>query len=412
MARGGVFWRPSLLTADDLSYPCDHPEVVFHLGGPALSYLKRRLGVFADIMRGMAKEGVIVTAVPLSEASRAQAAADDRFHIFFHSRMQGPRYLNFKSGYLPDYYFCDPNGFAGFSTITDKVWHAPDRHASALFRERLFADYVTANRTKIKQEQGETEAPPEGAIAVFLQTSNDVVLQLKRFTTQAMVRMILGSRLGRPVVLKRHPSCNDPAISALLDSVKNPRDGIFVSRAPIHQIIASASAVACINSGVGFEALLHGKPVLLFGGADYHHVCRSVADADDLTALMSLPPVKPALIDAFLDWYLNSQMISARNGDLGAQVLARIEAHYFHHGGFFERDGVLLEDTAHLADIPGVIVQGRYDMVTPPRTAWELSRVWPGVQLNFVADAGHAAGEPGIVDGLVRATDMFARRFG
>jgi proline iminopeptidase len=72
----------------------------------------------------------------------------------------------------------------------------------------------------------------------------------------------------------------------------------------------------------------------------------------------------------------------------------------------------LLEDTAHLADIPGVIVQGRYDMVTPPRTAWELAKAWPGVQLNFVPDAGHAAGEPGTVDGLVRATDMFARRFG
>lgn len=95
-----------------------------------------------------------------------------------------------------------------------------------------------------------------------------------------------------------------------------------------------------------------------------------------------------------------------------SDALARIEAHYFHHGGFLERDGVLLEDTAHLADIPGVIVQGRYDMVTPPRTAWELSKTWPGVQLNFVADAGHAAGEPGTVDGLVRATDMFARRFG
>lgn len=95
-----------------------------------------------------------------------------------------------------------------------------------------------------------------------------------------------------------------------------------------------------------------------------------------------------------------------------SDALARIEAHYFHHGGFFEREGVLLEDTAHLKDIPGVIVQGRYDMVTPPRTAWELARAWPGVQLNLVADAGHAAGEPGIVDGLVRATDMFARQLG
>lgn len=95
-----------------------------------------------------------------------------------------------------------------------------------------------------------------------------------------------------------------------------------------------------------------------------------------------------------------------------ADALARMETHYFVNDGFFERDGVLLEDVAHLADIPGVIVQGRYDMVTPPATAWRLHRAWPNSALNLVHDAGHAAGEPGTVDGLVRATDAFARRFG
>jgi len=326
VARGGVFWRPSLLDADDLSYPSDHPEVVFHLGRPALSFLKRRLGVFSDIMRGMANEGVIVTAVPLSEASRAQAAADDRFHIFFHSRMEGPRFLNFKSGYLPDYYFCDPKGFAGFSSITGGVPGVVDPDEAADFRDLVFAEYVTANRTKIPQVPGEGDDAPQDAIAIFLQTSKDVVLQLKRFTTQAMVRMILGSRKGRPVVIKRHPLCRDPAITALLESVESPRDGIFVSRAPIHHIIARAAAVACINSGVGFEALLHRKPVLLFGTADYQHVCRRVTETDDLAAMLSLPPIKAADIDAFLYWYLRTQMVSARNGDLSSQILSRIEA--------------------------------------------------------------------------------------
>ncbi|PWE17061.1 prolyl aminopeptidase [Marinicauda salina] len=93
-----------------------------------------------------------------------------------------------------------------------------------------------------------------------------------------------------------------------------------------------------------------------------------------------------------------------------SDALARIETHYFLNRGFLERDGVLLEDTRHLQDIPGVIVQGRYDMVTPPRTAWALSKAWPGARLEIVPDAGHAAGEPGVIDALVRATDAFARR--
>lgn len=95
-----------------------------------------------------------------------------------------------------------------------------------------------------------------------------------------------------------------------------------------------------------------------------------------------------------------------------ADALARMETHYFANNGFLDYDGVLLNDVAHLADIPGAIVQGRYDMVTPPETAWKLHKAWANSSLNLVHDAGHAAGEPGTVDGLVRVTDAFARRLG
>jgi proline iminopeptidase len=91
-----------------------------------------------------------------------------------------------------------------------------------------------------------------------------------------------------------------------------------------------------------------------------------------------------------------------------ADALARLETHYFLHKGFFERDGILLEDAARFNHLPGVIVQGRYDVVTPPRSAWALAREWPKARLQMIGDAGHAAGEPGVVDALVRATDAFA----
>lgn len=93
-----------------------------------------------------------------------------------------------------------------------------------------------------------------------------------------------------------------------------------------------------------------------------------------------------------------------------ADALARLETHYFVHKGFLERDGVLLEDAGRFNHLPGVIVQGRYDMVTPPHSAWSLARAWPRARLQMIGDAGHAAGEPGIVDALVRATDAFADR--
>ncbi|GJL95592.1 MAG: proline iminopeptidase [Hyphococcus sp.] len=96
-------------------------------------------------------------------------------------------------------------------------------------------------------------------------------------------------------------------------------------------------------------------------------------------------------------------------GDAFATAFARIESHYFVNGGFFERDDQLLANAHIIKDIPGVIVQGRYDVCTPMKTAWELHKVWPKAEMHTITDAGHAASEPGIIDALVRATNKFAR---
>ena len=91
-----------------------------------------------------------------------------------------------------------------------------------------------------------------------------------------------------------------------------------------------------------------------------------------------------------------------------AIAFARIECHYFMNGGFFREDGQLIADAHRLSGIPGVIVQGRYDVVTPPVTAWDLHKAWPEAEFIMVPDAGHTATEPGIADALVRATDRFS----
>ena len=90
-----------------------------------------------------------------------------------------------------------------------------------------------------------------------------------------------------------------------------------------------------------------------------------------------------------------------------ALAFARIECHYFVNGGFFERDGQLLEEVDKIRHVPTVIVQGRYDMCTPVRTAWDLHGAWPEADFRLVHDAGHAGSEPGIVHELVSATDRF-----
>lgn len=88
-----------------------------------------------------------------------------------------------------------------------------------------------------------------------------------------------------------------------------------------------------------------------------------------------------------------------------ALAFARIESHYFVNGGFFDRDAQLLEDAGRIAHLPGVIVQGRYDVICPLETAWALHQRWPKADFVVVPDAGHSAFEPGNVDQLVAATD-------
>jgi proline iminopeptidase len=102
------------------------------------------------------------------------------------------------------------------------------------------------------------------------------------------------------------------------------------------------------------------------------------------------------------------KLIERFSGEAFAEAFARIECHYFVNGAFLRHDSQLLDDAGRIAHLPGVIVQGRYDVVCPARSAFELHRRWPRSRLVMVADAGHSISEPGIVDALVSATDELA----
>ena len=93
-----------------------------------------------------------------------------------------------------------------------------------------------------------------------------------------------------------------------------------------------------------------------------------------------------------------------------ALAMARIECHYFMNGGFFHSPNQLLENIDRIRHIPCVIVQGRYDVVCPPVTAWDLHRAWPEAEFQLVQEAGHSAFDPANTAALVAATDRFADR--
>ena len=105
--------------------------------------------------------------------------------------------------------------------------------------------------------------------------------------------------------------------------------------------------------------------------------------------------------------YRNDKAIKEFEDPKLALAFARIENHYFFNNAFFETENFILENVQKIRHVPGIIVQGRYDVVCPMRSAWDLHRAWPEAELVVVPDSGHSALEPGISSELVRATEEF-----
>jgi proline iminopeptidase len=109
---------------------------------------------------------------------------------------------------------------------------------------------------------------------------------------------------------------------------------------------------------------------------------------------------------------LNKDYVKRAGDPKFAAAFARIECHYFLNKGWLSTDSQLIDDVPKIRHIPAVIVQGRYDVVCPATSAWDLHKAWPEADLRIVPDAGHSAFERGIARELVLACDRFARRRG
>ena len=127
------------------------------------------------------------------------------------------------------------------------------------------------------------------------------------------------------------------------------------------------------------------------------------------------PEVRLGAARAWSVWEASTSFL-IQNEDFMAQLdepeaalaMARIECHYFVNGGFFESPNQLIEAVDKIRHIPCVIVQGRYDVVCPPTTAWDLHQAWPEADFKLIANAGHSAFDPANAAALIEATNRFA----
>lgn len=242
----------------------------------------------------------------------------------------GVRVLHFKTGDLPGSTTFDPAGFAGWSSLSGRRVEDLDlRGASSdevdAFFEATRREILAAGLTKYPQCVSDEPPLPPRYVFVALQTIGDMVQRAAYIPMLKMLDMVVRTYKdsGIAVVVKRHPKCRSLAVAAALRAVSKHHAHVRISARPIHQLLCSAEALFTVNSGVGSEAMIHERPIYLFGRADYDAIAHVIRSAESLQRL-ALPP-RPAVdaseLKAFYYYYRNFHQ--AR----GAKALAaRIDA--------------------------------------------------------------------------------------
>lgn len=262
-------------------------------------------------------------------------------------------------------------------------------------RQRRFFD-PAAYRIVLFDQRGCGKSTPHASLDH--NTTWHLVADMERLRTHLGIErwQVFGGSWGSTLALayaERHPS----AVTELV------LRGIFLMRNKELAWFYQAGASELFPDA--WEAYLAPIPEAERGDliAAYH---RRLTSGDE--AVRSAAAKAWSVWEASTSFLIPSEEHIARAAaDEFATAFARIESHYFVNRGFFGNETELLDGIDRIRHIPAVIVQGRYDVVCPAATAWELHRLWPEADFRWVADAGHASYEPGIVSELVLATDRF-----
>jgi len=250
----------------------------------------------------------------------------------YHTVSGGKNGLHFKETDRPSRFSFDTGGYSGWSDFSkqqaaDLPLADVDASAAEAYFRRDQQRIIANNISKYRQDPLDTQTPlPERFVFVALQMVGDSVQELAHFTPMEMLDEVIAAcaRRGYAVVVKRHPLCGSAAVGRYLAEAQSS-GRITLASGSIHAIIARAAAVCVVNSGVGAEALLHEKPVYVFGRADYMGACFVCATAGDFDR--QFQPGRSALSREELHrfWYLlrESYAVDLGNRDEAKKEITR-----------------------------------------------------------------------------------------
>ncbi|MEA5413894.1 hypothetical protein VB757_01985 [Synechococcus sp. BA-132 BA5] len=276
-------------------------------------------------------EAISAYGIPLDVVPRGTPLPQNMDGIFIgkHTRLNRDNCWNVKKAYLPNYFYFDRTGYSGWAEMANdvnlftKALGTEQAVADAFFCN-LYADTVAVNISKAPQSEEPFSPPPRSFVFLPLQLSFDSVMKLSRiehFRFYEAVRDWAGNN-NLDLVVKPHPaSKGDKVFGRDCESTQKivndvmEREHVYTSNASIHYILPLCDAVFCINSGVGFEALIHNKPVFSAGHSDYHWATHRLSSIDEMIEIKNWnnPFLSECDVRKFLYFFLSDYLVNVRD---------------------------------------------------------------------------------------------------
>jgi hypothetical protein len=205
--------------------------------------------------------------------------------FYFHTITECENVINIKPFYLSKYFYFDRNGYSGWSEMAKGYSVEPSGDFNRRFKY-ITNDYISNNNSKYKQPRNSRDELPEKFVFLAAQVTNDSVSNLARVPVYELIENAskILPKLGYDLVIKRHPRCNNNKVETLLKKLKEQKN-IHIYNGSIHHAISNSKAVLAVNSGVGFESLLHDKPVITSGYSDYEAATYPIKESGELSII-------------------------------------------------------------------------------------------------------------------------------
>lgn len=312
-----------------MATPLPFGEVVFHLPEKHHDGWRKapHLALYRRIAEVLARHGQapVIVARTGDIMQPHRAPADGRLHVVEGGAAQGPGWWNAALAYLTGYWHLDPLGVLADSSARYAAFTPPPATEARAFADGLRARFVAPKRSRYFQPRA-TEPLPQGAIAVFLQGPLPRQRKQAFLSDLEILTSVARAAQGRPVVVKAHPL--KPFIGRQAIAAARAA-GVTLTEtvANVHDVLEACAVTVSINSAAALEGMLHGKPAILCGRADFAPLAETVTRPEAMEAALAAALTRPRDHDAGLTWYFRNHTLDIESVGFEERLIAHLACH-------------------------------------------------------------------------------------